>query len=127
MPPRWLRRVLFVGTLAYGTLVFASVGQAEACASVWTLDAPRLRSCCRSASQPRFTKVGGDCCDFRALEERDPSAGVAGLVVPPAQWVRVAIADILPPAAEAPVEASLGLTIPERPPDRALATIVLLI
>lgn len=119
-----MRRVLFFGTLAYGALVFASVGQAEACASVWTLDAPRLRSCCRSASEPRFTKVGGDCCDFRALEERDPGASVASLVVPPADWVRVPIATELP-LAHRPIEARARDTIPERPPDRALATIVL--
>lgn len=121
-----MRRVLFFGTLAYGALLFASVGEAESCASVWTLDAPRMRSCCRAAHQPRFTKPGGDCCDFPALEERDPAAGSVTLLVPPAQWVRVAVAQERLPVWE-PVEARHHDTLPERPPDRAHSTIVLLI
>lgn len=121
-----MRRSLFFGALAFGTLVVATVGRAEACASIWTLDAPRLSPCCRAASGPRITKPGGDCCDFRDLEERDPGASSGAPAVPPAQWARVAIETIVPPA---PVtrHRHVDARIPERPPDRALATIVLLI
>lgn len=122
--PRWLRRVAFFGVVAFGALVFATVAKPEACASIWTWEAHQS-PCCRAASQHRWTKPGGDCCDFGAVEDRDPAASGAPVLVPPADWVRVAVTSVAP----APVRVRLGAdrTIPERPPDRALATTILLI
>jgi hypothetical protein len=123
MLPRWLRRALFLGALGFGALVFATVAKPEACASIWTWEAHQS-PCCAIGSQHRWTKPGGDCCDFAGVDQRDPAASGVPIVVPPAQWTRVAVVTAPMPAT---ARLDADRTIPERPPDRSLTTTILLI
>lgn len=125
MPPRWTRRAVFYAFVAWAAVLVASVGNPEACTSVWTWE-HKVHRCCQLASQTRWTRAGGDCCDYGFVEDRDPSATASALLVPPSAYVRVAIASRVAPA---PVQRWLraDALIPERPPDRARATDVLLI
>jgi hypothetical protein len=111
--------------LALGALVVASVGRPEACASVWTWEHD-VHRCCQLASQTRWTKAGGDCCDIGILEDRDPGATAGAVDVPPSVFVRTSAPTVAvaPPATR---WLDADALVPERPPDRAHATTVLLI
>lgn len=123
--PRWVRRLGFFAALAFSAVVFMTVGRPEACASVWTLE-HHERACCRLAGETRWQGPEGDCCGFYAVEERDPAASSVPLAVAPSGWVRVSpVVDAVEPPAAQWLDADAS--VPERPPDRALATTVLLI
>lgn len=123
--PRWVRRLGFFAALAFGAVVFMTVGRPELCTSVWTWE-HHERACCRLASETRWQGPRGDCCGFFALEERDPAASSAPVAVAPAAFVRVApVLDVVDAPAAQWTEP--GALVPERPPDRALAVTVLLI
>ncbi|HJL17329.1 MAG TPA: hypothetical protein RMH99_16800 [Sandaracinaceae bacterium LLY-WYZ-13_1] len=123
--PRWVRRLGFFAVLASAAVVFMTVGRPEACASIWTWE-HQERACCRLASTARWQSPEGDCCGFYALEERDPAATPVPLAVAPADWVRLSpVLDAVEPAAARWLDADRS--VPERPPDRAHATIVMLL
>lgn len=125
MPPRWTRQLGFFAALALGTLVFVSVAKPDACADVWTLE-HHVSGCCRLSAETRLSGPGGDCCDYGAFEDRDPSATSVPLAVAPSPWVRVTPG--LDRVDEGrPQWLARSRSIPERPPDRIRATTVLLI
>lgn len=124
MPPRWMRRLAAFGVLLSGSLLFAANARPDACAEVWTLE-HHVSPCCRLSGQTRITRPGGDCCDYGAVDARDPGATSAPLVVAPPACVHVATVAIAPPVATSAPRRDAS--IPERPPDRARRTTVFLI
>ncbi len=123
--PRWVRRLGFAAVLAHGALFFAWVGHPDACMDVWSMEDHR-GGCCAMSNQTRWSREGGDCCDYGRVEDREHGASTSGPSVPPAAAallpapVTVAVA---PPASRVRGVAHA----PERPPDRGLRTTILLI
>ena len=120
-----LRRSVSGLFLALVVLAMVPLAKPEACASIFDMAVQKQRGCCTFAGVDRFTRPGGDCCKMGALEEAEP-AGVSTLAdVPPTAVTRLPIARIMDrPVAQI---ARPRAAPPERPPDRAHRSIVLLI
>ena len=124
MPPRWMRRLAALGVLVFGSLLFAANARPDACADVWTLE-HHVSPCCRLSGQTRITRPGGDCCDYGAVDARDPGATSAPVHVSPPAYVHLATLEIAPPAVA--LTPRRDARVPDRPPDRLQRTTVLLI
>lgn len=122
---RLIRRLSFAAVMIHGTLVLTAVARPDACADVWSWDAHR-GDCCAMSNQTRWSREGGDCCDYGAVEDRDEVGFPTGPSVGPA-----AVAALHAPSTViAPPEARwlhADRAVPERPPDRALRTTILLL
>lgn len=122
--PTWVRRVLFAAVMFHGMVGLAAVAHPDSCADVWVVEYYRS-GCCDLSAQTRWTRDGGDCCDYGAFEGQDPGGFASASDVVPAAFVLLpaqAHADP-PPTSQLRPDAS----IPERPPDRAIRTTILLI
>lgn len=122
---RLVRRLSFAAVMIHATLVLTSVARPDACADVWSWHAER-HDCCAMSNQTRWSPAGGDCCDYGVLEDRDAVGFPTALSVAPA-----GVAMLPAPSAEVPPAEARYLradrAVPERPPDRALRTTILLI
>lgn len=123
--PWWIRRLAFILVLAHGALVMTLVGRPDACTDVWSWDHDR-GGCCAMSAYTRWTKEGGDCCDYGSVDDRDAGAFASTPTVGPSPVVAI----LSPEPVLAPAEARRirpDGSIPERPPDRAIRTTILLI